>query len=101
MGSVDLNLFKKHVYADDFTNDDAYLQHLLDAAEEAVVLSTNRTLSELKEMGGGELPVSVVHAILVLGATWYDQRESVSGIQMHAVPDTLQALVKPFRKLTD
>ena len=33
MATVDLELLKKHVHADDFTDDDVYLQHLLGAAE--------------------------------------------------------------------
>ena len=32
MAVVSLALFKKHVRADDFADDDEYLQHLLDTA---------------------------------------------------------------------
>ena len=39
--------------------------------------------------------------MMMLAAHWYNQRESVSTVQMHAVPDALQALIKPFRKLVD
>lgn len=53
MAIVDLELFKKHVRADDFTDDDAYMLHLLDAAEQAVVTATNRTAAELTAGGGG------------------------------------------------
>lgn len=99
MAAVTLELFKKHVRADDFTDDDAYMEHLLEAAAEAVIGYTRRTRDELDPEGTGDLPAPLVHAVLVLAATWYDQRESISSVQMHAVPDTLQSLVKPYRKL--
>lgn len=99
--TVSLELFKKHVRADDFDDDDVYLQHLLDTAEAHVIRATNRTADELAEMGGGTFPSELMHAVMLLGAHWYNQRESVSTAQMHGVPDSLQALVKPFRRLAD
>jgi len=52
-------------------------------------------------MGKGTFPSTLQHAIMVLAAHWYNQRESVSTTQMYEVPDTLQALIKPYRKLVD
>ncbi|RRC99054.1 head-tail connector protein [Prevotella sp. OH937_COT-195] len=98
---VSLELFKQHVRADDFADDDVYLQHLLDTAEKHVIRVTNRDKDELVEMGGGEFPAELKHAILLIGAHWYNQRESDSTTQMHSVPDSLQALIKPFRKLVE
>lgn len=100
MATTKLELLKKHVRADDFSGDDEYLAQLLNAAEEYVVMATNRTTEELLEMGGGEaLPVSLQQAVLLIAGHWYNQREAVSGVQMAEVPYTLQALVKPYRKL--
>lgn len=101
MAVVSLALFKKHVRADDFADDDEYLEHLLETAESAVITATNRTQEELEQMGGGEVPAPIKHAIMMVGAHWYNQRESVSSVQMHAVPDSLQALIKPYRKLAE
>ena len=101
MAVVSLALFKKHVSADDFADDDEYLEHLLDAAETAVITATNRSQEELEQMGGGKVPTPIKHAIMLIGAHWYNQRESVSSVQMHAVPDSLQALIKPYRKLAE
>lgn len=102
MAVVSLALFKKHVRADDFADDDEYLQHLLDTAESAVITATHRTQEELAQMGNGhDVPTPIKHAIMMLGAHWYNQRESVSNVQMHAVPDSLQALIKPYRKLAE
>ncbi len=101
MAVVSLALFKKHVRADDFADDDEYLEHILNTAESTVVAATNRTKEELALLGDGEVPTPIKHAIMMLGAHWYNQRESVSSVQMHAVPDSLQALIKPYRKLAE
>ena len=103
MAAVSLELFKKHVRADDFADDDTYLQHLLDVAQVSVVTATNRTEDELISHagGGGGLPKPIAHAIMMLAAHWYNQRESASAVQMHQVPDSLSALIKPYRKLAD
>lgn len=99
MAVVSLALFKKHVRADDFADDDEYLDHLLAAAEVSVITATNRTEQELTDGNAGNFPVPLKQAIMMLAAHWYNQRESVSSVQMHEVPDALQSLVKPYRKL--
>ena len=99
MAVVSLALFKKHVRADDFADDDEYLAHLLEAAEVSVITATNRSVQELAVGNAGEFPTPLKHAVMMLAAHWYNQRESVSSVQMHQVPDSLQTLVKPYRKL--
>lgn len=96
---VDLALFKQHVKADDFADDDTYLQHLLKSATNHVIRATNRTEAELTEMGGGEFPAELQQAIMMLGAHWYNQRESNAQTIMPEVANSLQAIIKPFRKL--
>jgi len=100
MATVSLALFKKHCNADEYSTDDTYLQHLLDAAEAAVVRATNRTSEELIALGDGTtMPLQLQQATMMLGAHWFNQRESVSAAEMHEVPDSLSALIKQFRKL--
>jgi hypothetical protein len=95
-----LALLKKQVRADDFSQDDADLEHLLDTAKETVSTATNRTEAELREMDSeGHLPKMLLQAALMLAAHWYNQRESVAAVAMHEVPDSVQALVKPYRRL--
>ena len=102
MATMDIALLKQHVRADDFSNDDSYLSHLLDAAEQYVCDATNRTAEELVRLGGGaKLPVTLQQAVLLIAGHWYNQREAVSGVQMSEVPYTMQALIKPYRKLVD
>lgn len=96
---TDFNLFRKHCRADDFDDETEYLRFLLEAAEEAIVKATNRSAAELVEMGGGEFPRSLRIAVYSLGAHWYNQREAVAAVQMHEVPATFNACVKPFQRL--
>lgn len=101
MATVDLALLKKHVRADDFSDDDEYLTHLLTVAEQHVCRATNRSTEELLQMGSGTFPAELQQAILLIAGHWYNQREAVSGVQMAEVPYTLQALIKPYRKLVN
>lgn len=97
--AVSIELLKKHVRADDFSDDDEYLAHLMGTAEDFVRTSTNRSEEELLELGGGEWPKPLQQAALLIAGHWYNQREAVSGVQMAEVPYTMQALIKPYRKL--
>lgn len=100
MAYTSLELLKQHVRADDFASDDDYLLHLLEAAEQSVAKYTNRSLADLLELGGGDMfPADLTHAILLICGHWYNQRESVSTVQMHAVPHALESLVRPYRIL--
>lgn len=96
---LSLALLKKQVRADDFSQDDEYLSHLLRTAVDTVVAYTNRDVEDLEEQGGGFLPKMLQQAALMLAAHWYNQRESVAGVAMHEVPDSVSTLVKPFRRL--
>lgn len=95
---LSLELFKKHVRADDFAEDDDLLLFYLETAGETVVRDTQRATDELT--AGGELPKPLQQAVMMLAAHWYNQRESVSSVQMHEVPGAVQALVKQYRRLT-
>lgn len=98
MAIVDIALLKKHVRADDFSDDDEYLEHLLEAAEDYVLRATNVS-SPADLLVGGALPAPLKHAVLTLAGHWYNQREAVSSVQMMEAPYTLQALLKPYRRL--
>lgn len=97
----ELQMLKKQVRADDFNDDDDYLQQLLDVADEYICKYTNRNREELVEMGGGQMPRMLFQAKLLIAAHWYNQREAVSQGEMKEVPYTLSALIKPFRKLAE
>jgi hypothetical protein len=99
MALVNFELFKQHLKADDYADEDEYLRHLCDTAEAAVIAATHRDVRELLKMNHGELPKELQHAVLLLGAHWHNQREAAASVQMHAVPYAVDALVRRFKKL--
>ena len=76
MAVVSLALFKKHVRADDFADDDEYLAHLLDVAGETIIKATNRTEQELTDGNAGVFPAPLKHAVMMLAAHWYNHIEN-------------------------
>lgn len=98
---VSPELIRQYVRADDIDGaDDALLLSCQEAAEAYVTDATERGAAELLEMGDGELPAPLRQAVLMLVAHWYNQREAVAGVQMQSVPYTIDALVKPFARLS-
>lgn len=91
-----LALLKKHVRADDFSEDDAVLQHYMLAARDTVVDLSNRTLEEISAGGWDRM---FDQAVLMLAAHWYNQREAAAAAQMTEVPFAVATLVKRFTKL--
>ena len=99
MPRVSLELLKKHVYADDFTGDDDYLDHLLAVAEEQVDTLAGYSREELACIPDEEYPMSLRQAILLRGVSLYAYREDIDTVQLSSVPDSLKALVKPWQKM--
>lgn len=99
MGEVSLELFRMHVRIDDYTGQDALLQHCLEAAEERVTASTNRTADELREMGSGTYPAPLRQAIMMLAGHLFDHPEGVSQGQMHEIPWGISSLIMPYRRI--
>ena len=99
MGYVWLQRIKQAVKAEDFNDDDEYLQFLAEAAEEHVMKRIRRQPEEIliKE----QLPFPLQQAVLMLIGHWYNQREAVGGSQLAEVPLGYEALVRPFVKLSD
>lgn len=98
MAELSLELLKKHVRADDGTYDDDLLEHYLDSARDTVLSYAGRTCEDIGRMGCGNL---FTQAVLMLAAHWYNQRESVSSVNMSQVPDSISVLVKRFQKLSE
>ena len=98
MAELSLELLKKHVRSDDGTYDDDLLGHYLDSARETVLSYSGRTEREIAGMGCSNM---FSQAVLMLAAHWYNQRESVSSVNMSQVPDSISVLVKRFQKLSE
>lgn len=99
MSVVSLELFKKHVRADDFTDDDDKLQAILESAEVEVIKATNRTKDELVEMGDGEFPLPLQQAIMMVGALKYAYPEGLIPSQYAHIAFGPVGIIKMYRKL--
>ena len=102
MSYTPLTLFKQHVRADDFSEDDTYLQQCLDAAEAMVVRATHRTAAELISMNdGAHLPPELVQAVMLVAGSFYDHREDDSSTQYYTIPNGAETIIKQYRRLCE
>lgn len=105
MTYVDFALVKKHVHADDFSDDDAVLTAYHEAAENIVSEYVDRIIFE----DGGSAPSgddgtamevtpAVTAAVLLLVGDMYLGRESNAwGADQATLPKTVRALLAPYR----
>lgn len=100
MPLVNLELFKKHARIDPYGLDDDLLLHYLDAAERHVELYTQRPRGELLTGPDGTLPPDLQQAVLLLAAAYVRTPEAADNLQAAPVPYGLEALLKPYRRLT-
>jgi uncharacterized phage protein (predicted DNA packaging) len=70
-----------------------------DAAEEMVLNTLNRTITDIFEQYG-TVPKALVQAGLMLVAQSYQHREPASPQNLSAVPYTFDLLLKPYMRLT-
>lgn len=91
---LDLEDVKKHlnVYHDE---DDAYIESLMEVAEDALSLALKRPLYDLEDRAG-RLPASLYHALRILVAKYYAQREGTAYSNMDEMPFGMQSLIKPY-----
>lgn len=82
---------------DFFTDDDAYIVTLIEAAEGAVANDIDRPLKECIDPVTRELFASLRHAILMLIGSAYSYRESVT-VQNVKNVSIYEMLISPFRK---
>lgn len=104
MSLTSLKLFKQHVRADDFADDDEYLQQCLDAAEDMVVRATHRTADELKAMNTADatrLPAPITQAVLLVGGSLYDHREDDAPGTYSEIPIGASTIIKQYRRLCE
>lgn len=106
MAYTPLGLFREHVHADDTGYDDAdneMLQFYLDAAEEQVIrrcdCDKDKLLIDDGTGKGKTLPKELQLATLLLAAHYNDNRADASAVQLHSIPDGVQAIIKGYTEL--
>lgn len=88
---------KRHLNLDErFQEDDEYLLELAEVAQAAVEQHLDRKLSDIAKDNGGTLPSPIVHAMKLLVAEYYGQREAISYTSTQVVPLAYDYLLAPY-----
>lgn len=97
MTCIPLELAKKHLNLDeDYVEDDEYILGLVGAAKGAVEMALNASLDRLAEENGGEVPMAIIQAILLMVGNWYQNRE-ITGSKTAALPYNFEYLINLYR----
>lgn len=97
MTCIPLELAKKHLNLDEeYTEDDEYILGLLAAAKGAVEKALNASLDRLASENGGEVPMAIIQAILLMVGNWYQNRE-ITGSKVAALPYNFEYLINLYR----
>lgn len=96
---LDLAEVKKHLLIDDsFTDDDAYINTLIQVAENSVEVNLNVALKDL-EGGDGSIPTPLKQAMLLMIGNLYANREPVAiGVSVAELPLSYRYLVGLYKQ---
>ena len=96
---LELYQVKKHLNIDeDFTDDDEYLVDLVNVAEAVISKHIDNNLNEVAKANGGKLPSPLVHAMLLLIADLYSNRESVAYTSISELPLSYKYLLSLYKQ---
>lgn len=88
---------KRHLNIDErFQEDDEYLLELAEVAQAMVEKHLDTSLQEIAKDNGGTLPPPIVHAMKLLVAEYYSQREAISYTSTQVVPLAYDYLLAPY-----
>lgn len=98
MNFLTLDQIKKHLNIDDyFHDDDSYLVDLGTVSELAVEKHIDYSLRKLAENNGGQLPAPLIHAMLLMIGTFYQNRESVAFASSSPIPLAYEYLIALYQ----
>lgn len=97
MTYLNLELIKNHLNLQNFSDDDKYLQHLASAVEFVVERDIDKKLTTIAQENDGELPPSLLHAMLLLLGSYYANRENISYASCVEVPKTYAYICDLYR----
>jgi hypothetical protein len=99
---ISLSDAKKHLNIDtSFTDDDTYINSLINVAELAVEKHLNIALSELKDEGTNLVPSPIIQAMLLLIGNLYANREPVAFTSVNKVPYAFEYLLSLYRNYNE
>lgn len=99
MKYVTLELAKRHLNVEEvYTDEDAYIESLIDVAEAKVAKELCMSLDELATIDGGEeIPAPLKQAMLLSMGAYYANREEVTAIQTRPLEQGVKYLVSLYR----
>lgn len=97
MAYVSLADAKKHLNLESgYTEDDAYITSLIDAAEQAISVHINEKLADLAD-SGGTLPAPLYQGVLLMVGNLYQNREPVGLGKTVKLPLNYEYLINLYR----
>lgn len=97
MNYLTLNDIKKQCVIESwFTEDDALLESMGDAAEDYVEQLVNKQLDDIVAEHGGTLPASLYRAMLIFVDYLYSSQRGSADTD-HVVPEVINTIVKLYR----
>ena len=95
---LNLRDIKKHLNIDSYyTDDDIYLEALMNVAEKVVEKHIDIGLAILADYNGGELPPPLIHAMLLFVGNMYANRESVAFASSSEIPLSYQYILDLYK----
>jgi hypothetical protein len=93
---IDLDTAKKHLNIEpSFVDDDEYILHLIEVAEQAVLVHVNEDAETLVEKNGGCFPAPIQQAMLLAIGNWYQNREPIGN--RAELPLSMRYLIDLYR----
>ena len=94
---LNLDIVKKHLNIEkEYTLDDEYILNLMCVAENAVEKHIDNKLQNIED-ADGNLPSALLHAIMLLVANFYANRESVAFASSSEIPTSYNYLLDLFK----
>ena len=98
MKYLNLDILKKHLNIDNFFHDDDdYVVSLGDVAEEMVATHLDNKLDIIAADNDGNLPMPIKHAMLLLVANLYQNREGIAFTSVNDIPHSYDYLLGQYK----
>lgn len=96
---VDLELAKTHLNVEKcYVDEDAYIESLIEVAEERVAEELCITVEEMVNIkGDNKLPAPLRHAILLTIGAYYAHREDITSLRTQQLPQGVTYLTRLYR----
>ena len=97
-----LDMAKRHLNIEDaFTDDDDYIEGLIDVAEEKVAAELCMDADSMASINkNGCLPSPLIHAILLTVGAYYTNREYITTVQTRPLEYGVKYLTQLYRNFT-